>query len=55
MKRFFALTMALLIAISLCACGGGGNTSGTGYIKRVGDKLYIKNHKDEVQELVKQG
>lgn len=33
----------------------GDTESGTGYIKRVGDKLYIKNHKDEVQELVKQG
>ncbi len=32
MKRFFALAMALLITLSFCACGGGGNTTGTNQV-----------------------
>lgn len=33
----------------------GDTESGTGYVKRIGDKLLVKNQKGEVQTLVKQG
>jgi len=57
MKKILALTLALILCLSLAACGGdtakkedGKENGGTAYVEKTSVEKYIEEHEDELLE-----